>query len=242
MIELQAPEWWQQLPVLSGPTVELREVEMSDVDALFELLTDPEVSKYISPPPPSPAAFGGFVQWAHRQRAAGSCVCFAVVPKGLEQAIGLFQVRALDPTFKIAEWGFAMGSSFWSTGIFQEAAVLVADFAFRDMGVHRLEARAVVENGRGNRGLEKLGARGEATLRNSFGRHHTQFLWAILAEEWPPELKIPNRFEEAKLKRQISDAIAAKRAAITRKRSNFESSAQPFPFFLTDRHEPSEGE
>jgi ribosomal-protein-alanine N-acetyltransferase len=236
MIELQPPHWWEQLPVLTGATLQLREVEADDAEALYELLTDPRVSEFISDPPPSPAAFDGFIRWAHKQRAAGTCVCFAVVPNGLQQAIGLFQLRALEPTFHIAEWGFALGAGFWSTGVFQEAAVMAADFAFRDIGVHRLEARAVVENGRGNRALEKLGAQGEAVLRKSFGHDSTQFLWAILAESWPPNLKSPTRFEEARLKRQIANAIAA--TALSPKARPSESPARPFPFFLTGGQEP----
>jgi ribosomal-protein-alanine N-acetyltransferase len=229
MIELQAPDWWQEVPVLSGPNLQLREVAERDVDALFELLTDPKVSRYISAPPPSPAAFQGFVGWAQRQRKAGTCVCFAVVPKGLTQAIGLFQVRALDPTFEIAEWGFAMGAAFWGTGLFQEAATLVAEFAIREIGVHRLEARAVTENKRGNRVLEKLGARGEAILHKAFGREYTQFLWAILAEEWKPGTPPPpTPFDAAKLKRQIQVAIA--RTAFPARKPR--SLATPFPFFL----------
>jgi RimJ/RimL family protein N-acetyltransferase len=241
MIELQAPRWWQQLPVLTGSTLQLREVEASDAEALYELLTDGRVSQYISAPPPSPAAFDGFIRWAHRQREAGTCVCLAVVPNGLQQAIGLFQLRALEPTFRIAEWGFAMGSAFWSTGVFQEAAVLVADFAFREIGVHRLEARAVVENGRGNRALEKLGAQGEAVLRKSFGQEYTQFLWAILADSWPPNLKTPTRFEEAKLKRQIVNAIASTSFPARRDRPS-NGPVKPFPFFLTGGEEPPKDE
>lgn len=229
MIELQAPDWWREVPVLSGPTVQLREVAEQDVDALFELLVDPKVSQYISPPPPSAAAFHGFVEWAHRQRKAGSCVCFSVIPKGLTQAVGLFQVRALDPTFETAEWGFAIGAAFWGTGLFQEAATLVAEFAFREIRVHRLEARAVTENKRGNRVLEKLGARGEAVLHKSFGREYTQFLWAILADEWKPGVPPPlSPFDEAKLKRQIQTAIAITPFPKRKPRTL----TAPFPFFL----------
>ncbi len=229
MIELQAPDWWQELPVLSGPTVQLREVAEQDVDALFELLTDPKVSQFISPPPPSAAAFHGFVEWAHSQRKAGHCACFAVIPKGLTQAVGLFQVRALVPTFEIAEWGFALGAAFWGTGLFQEAATLVAEFAFREVRVHRLEARAVTENRRGNRVLEKLGARGEAVLHKSFDREYTQFLWAILAEEWKPGTPPPlTPFDAAKLKRRIHAAIAHTPFPARNPRSF----ATPFPFFL----------
>jgi RimJ/RimL family protein N-acetyltransferase len=237
MINLDAPDWWVQLPVLASPSLYLREVEAADVDTLFELLTDSKVSQYISPPPPSVAAFAGFIEWAHREREAGTCVCFAVVPKGLEQPIGLFQVRALEPTFRTAEWGFALGAPFWSTGLFQEAAVLVADFAFGTIGVHRLEGRAVVANGRGNRALEKLGARGEAKLRKAFKKKDPQFLWAIVAEEWTAPKATPRTiFDAAKLKRQIETAIAQHT-----KKTRSRIPARPFPFFLTKcADDPSE--
>jgi len=235
MIELQAPDWWHEIPTLTGPTIQIREVDACDTGSLFEMLTDPRVGRFISAPPPSVSAFQGFVDWAHRRREAGTCVCFAVVPRGLNQAIGLFQVRALEPSFRIAEWGFALGAPFWSTGIFPEAAGLVADFAFKTIGVHRLEARAVVENTRGNRALEKLGATGEAVLRESFGKDSSQFLWAIVAEEWrPPVAKDASVFDAAKLKRDIARAVAETPAppAVAG------SASAPFPFFLTDATNP----
>jgi hypothetical protein len=40
-----------------------------------------------------------------------------------------------------AEWGFAIDST-WGTGVFQEGADLMLDFAFETLGVHRL-ARGV---------------------------------------------------------------------------------------------------
>jgi ribosomal-protein-alanine N-acetyltransferase len=240
MIKLQPPDWWAQVPVLTGATVDLREVTHQDVESLFELLTDPRVSEYISPPPPSVAAFEGFVEWAHRQRKAGACVCLAVVPRGLEQAIGLFQVRVLDGNFRIAEWGFALGASFWSTGIFEEAAVLVAQFAFGSMGVHRLEARAVAQNSRGNGALEKLGAHGEAVLRKAFNRTHEQFLWAMIGEDWtPPQTAARTTFEAAKLKLQIRRMLALHTPSAPRASSS--GAALPFPFFLTGySNEPSD--
>jgi hypothetical protein len=152
----------------------------------------------------------------------------------LKQAIGLFQLRALVPGFEIAEWGFALGAPFWATGIFEEAAVLVADFAFKTVGVHRLEARAVTLNGRGNGALQKLGARGEAILRRAFDREQTQFLWAILSEEWaPPKLAARPPFDAVRMKQQIQRAITQQTRYVpaTRLRA---SSPRPHPFFLTD--------
>jgi RimJ/RimL family protein N-acetyltransferase len=239
MIELQDPDWWNQVPTLTGSTLKLREVEHRDLDTLFELLTDPRVTEHISSPPPSAAAFQGFIDWAHHQRESGKCICFAVVPNGLQHAIGLFQVRALEPTFRTAEWGFAIGASFWSTGIFEEAAVLVAQFAFTTIGVHRLEARAVVDNTRGNRALEKIGAQGEAVLRKAFNRSTTQFLWSIIAEDWtPPQKTVKAPFDAAKLKREIGRVLQTHTAhGADRVRD-----ARPFPFFLTDSSRKPDGE
>ena len=64
---------------------------------------------------------------------------------------------------------------------------MVVDFAVETLGVHRLEARAAVANGRGNGALRKLGAVQEGVLRRSFlknGEYLDQMLWSILDEEW----------------------------------------------------------
>jgi RimJ/RimL family protein N-acetyltransferase len=55
------------------------------------------------------------------------------------------------------------------------------------MGLHRLEARAAVANGRGNGALRKLGAIKEAVLRQSFERHGArldQVVWGLVREDW----------------------------------------------------------
>jgi ribosomal-protein-alanine N-acetyltransferase len=185
--QVVSSDWREGLPLLSGARVTLREVRRADARSLLAMLTTEEVTRFISPPPTDVEGFERFIDWTHREREAGRYVCFAVVPAGLESAIGLVQVRQLDPAFSIAEWGFAIGSPFWGTGIFPEAARLAVDFAFDRIGVHRLEARAAVQNGRGNGILGKLGAVQEGVLRRSFlrwGQYHDQVLWSILDEDW----------------------------------------------------------
>ena len=179
-------DWKTQLPVLRSKGITLRELRMSDASSLLALLTTEEVTRFISPPPTTIEGFERFIQWAQRERAAGRYVCFAVVPDGYDTAMGLFQIRQLDPTFGTAEWGFALGSAFWGSGLFVSGAELMIDFAFDVIGVHRLEARAAVENGRGNGALRKIGAVQEGILRKSFlrnGRQLDQALWAILPED-----------------------------------------------------------
>lgn len=180
-------DWRKRLPVLTGAKVTMRELRLSDAASLLTMLASDEVARMISPPPTSVEGFERFIKWAHAERAAGRYVCFAVVPAGYDTAVGLFQVRQLEPGFGIAEWGFALGSAFWGTGVFVESACLVADFAFDTIGVHRLEARAVLQNGRGNGALRKIGAVNEGILRKSFlrrGEYLDQVLWSILDEDW----------------------------------------------------------
>jgi RimJ/RimL family protein N-acetyltransferase len=182
-----ASDWRNALPVLTGKKVILRELEVSDAPSLFAMLTPEEVSRFISPPPSTVEGFEEFILWARSEREAGRYVCFAVVPHGMDTAIGLFQVRQLEAGFASGEWGFALGSAFWGTGMFIDAGQLVVDFAVETLNVGRLEARACVANGRGNGALRKLGAVQEGVLRRSFlknGEFLDQMLWSILAEEW----------------------------------------------------------
>ena len=187
-------DWRTGLPVLTGSRVTLRELRVSDAASLFAMLTTEEVTRFISPPPTTIEGFERFITWANRERAAGTYACFAVVPHGMDTAIGLFQVRQLEPGWGTAEWGFAIGSAFWGTGVFSDGARLALDFAFDAIGVHRLEARAAVQNVRGNAALRKLGAVQEGVLRRSFlrnGQFHDQALWAILDEDYRMGLSIP---------------------------------------------------
>jgi uncharacterized protein len=180
-------DWRQVLPMLSGAIVTLRELRLTDAPSLLELLTTEEVARFISPPPTTVEGFERFIQWTHRERAEGRYVCYAVVPRGMETAVGIFQVRQLDPMFATGEWGFVIGAPFWGTGVFVDAARLTVEFAFETVGVHRLEARAAVQNGRGNGALAKIGAIKEGILRKSFlrdGAYLDQALWSMVRDDW----------------------------------------------------------
>jgi RimJ/RimL family protein N-acetyltransferase len=169
--------------VLTAST--LRELRASDAPSLFAMLTTEKVSRFISPPPTTVEGFERFISWTIRQRAAGTYACFAVTLQGFDTAIGIFQVRETEPGFGTAEWGFAIGSPFWAGRVQGRRSSL--EFAFDTLGVHRLEARAAMLNGRGNGALLKMGAVQEGVLRKSFqkdGRFLDQVLYAIIEDDW----------------------------------------------------------
>ena len=111
-----------------------------------------------------------------------------MIPRSTARTIvGLVQVRQLDPSFEAAEWECTMAPSSRGSGIFLEAARLVGSFAFGTIGAHRLEARVLLQNGRANGALRKLGAVQEGILRRSVrraGEYFDQVLWSLLKEDW----------------------------------------------------------
>jgi RimJ/RimL family protein N-acetyltransferase len=72
------------------------------------------------------------------------------------------------------------------------------DVLTQGAGVHRLEARTAVRNGRGNGALLKVGAVQECVLRKAFQRdgcYMDQLLYSILEEDWRAPCDAPWRSE-----------------------------------------------
>lgn len=180
--------WRDQLPVLEGRRVSLRELDASDAATLLPLLAAPEVARFLSPPPQSLERFAGFIDATLSERRAGRYAGFAIVPHETGRPVGLVQIRQLDPSFGTAEWGVALGTEWWGRGLFVDAGQLLLDFAFDQLGTFRVEARVASRNARGIRAVEKLGAVAEGLLRGSLvvadGSRHDQVLWSWLKEDW----------------------------------------------------------
>ena len=188
MCSVQAPpEWRRQLPELVSGAVRLRGLRRSDAPSLTEAMGCTRVGKHLSPGPTSVAETEKFIAWTGHARMRGCHICFGVIPRRLNAAVGVFQLWSLEPSFHTAEWGFALGHRFWGTGLFEAGARLVTAFAFKTLGVVRLEARAALDNVRGNGALKKIGAVPEGVLRKcclSNGEYRDHMMWSILADDW----------------------------------------------------------
>jgi RimJ/RimL family protein N-acetyltransferase len=179
--------WRFALPVLPGSRVTLREVRPADARALASLVEADDLARAVAPCPPTEEGLARFADWAHGERAAGRLACFAMVPAGCGEPVGLLLLRQVEGSFDTAAWTFVIAAAFRGTGVFQEAAAMAAEFAFEALDARRLEARAPARNGRANGALRKLGAVQEGALRKSL-RVGTEFvdqnLWALVREDW----------------------------------------------------------
>ncbi len=185
-LESSGAAWRAGLPVLRTTGLTLRELRVSDAPALWAFLTSEDVTRFISPPPATIEGFEQFIAWTHAKRAAGQYVGIGIVPDGYDVPVGLFQIQ-IRPGQQ-GEWGFALGCRFWGSGLFLEAATAVRDFAFDQMGLECLGARAAVGNRRGNAALRKLGAVRNHLIPNGLMRHGRlldQYLWTVTPADRP---------------------------------------------------------
>lgn len=177
----------QRLPALRGETVVLRELQQRDAPSLMAHLGDSAVLEFVSGAPRTTAEFRRFIRWSREERRSRGHLTFGLVPVGTRNPVGIVQMWPIEPGFQTAEWGFVLGNAFWGTGMFHDAARLVLGFAFRELGVLRLEARTVAGDRRGSRALQRLGATAEGRLREAFRCRDTvldHVMWSILETEW----------------------------------------------------------
>ena len=225
--------WTDRVPPLHGDLTTLREVAASDVYTLFTLFSDPAVTAYMGPPPPTLAKFAGFVEWSHQKRAQGRGVCFGIVPHGMTAAVGILQFRLETPSD--AEWGFVLSNHFWSTGVFSDAANALVESAFTTMHVERLEARIALRNRRAQAAVQKLGARHETTLEESSPQgipRDPESVWILKEDDWRNRARDP-RVPAQEAAQRIRTAVEAAESQL--RRSDAPETVEPYPLFLFDR-------
>ena len=177
--------WTGAVPTIGAARTTVRPLLPSDAESLYSLLTSEPVGQFTLPPPHSVEDFARFIEWTRQEHEAGRQLGFAMVPPGQDNAVGVIQVRRDKSDGSTAEWGFVLSERFWGTGLFMASAELVMTFLFETAGIHRLEARTIVGNGRASGALQKLGAVREGLLRRGFcrnGEYFDQILWSILAD------------------------------------------------------------
>ena len=170
-----------------GGTVTLRELRLSDAPSLLAMLATEEVARFISPPPTTVEGFERFIAWTHRERAAATTCASpsfrTAWTRRSASSRSASSSRASHSRVGLRDRLGVLGH--WDLRRRREARRRLR--VRRRQGMHRLEARAAVQNGRGNGALRKIGAMQEGVLRKSFlrnGEYLDQVLWTILDDDW----------------------------------------------------------
>lgn len=179
-----------------GRQVLLREPTPADAGRLFAYASDLGVTRFLAfDAPRSIEDTRQFIARAAEMRGQDREYVFVIAERATDEAIGVTSLRNIEPPLGTAQVGTWVRRASWGSGANTEAKTLLLDYAFGELGLHRIEARISIENVRSCRAFEKLGGRREGLLREGFrknGAVSDQALYAILATDWrarhaPPE-------------------------------------------------------
>jgi ribosomal-protein-alanine N-acetyltransferase len=161
---------------------------------MIALLTLADAPRFGLEEPITERSVHGLLDRVVRDREAGRGFAYAVTLGSTQAVVGFVQVRQLDPGFETAELEIALAPTARGTNVFVDVARLVGSFAFGAAGAHRLEVRVLLQHGRANGAMRKLGAVQEGVLRRAVrrdGRYLDQALWSILKDDWGEMSQLP---------------------------------------------------
>jgi N-acetyltransferase len=172
---------------IRGPNVRLRIPREADAQRLFELASDPEVTRFFSwGPYQDESEAVAWLQTLPQRRADGIALELAIVDPD-DWVIGVIAVLEVSKRDRRAVVGIWLGQAYWGTGASAESEALLAYLVFEPLRMERLGAWVDVRNPRSQRAFERIGYVREGTLR-AWHRHGDErrdlVAYSLLREEW----------------------------------------------------------
>lgn len=181
-----------RLPLpLKGRRVDLIVPTAREIPAFVRLLSEPSVSRWTLHMP-YPYRRRDAVEWVRRSRnsrRAGRSLGLTIVRRSDGEVLGGVGLHHLEKGSFSGEVGYWLGRPYRGQGYASEAVELLVRTAFRDLGLHRVEARVFTANARSRRLAERCGFRYEGRLRDEVwkeGRWRSVLLFARLARDRVP--------------------------------------------------------
>ncbi len=182
---------WLTAPSLRGIHVELSQMDMSDVDGLFDAVADPEVYRWLTRPVPTDRAeMARQVAEALRMQQQGFRVPFTYRDPRTGEIIGSTSYYASDESNRSIAIGYTMlARSRWRTGVNTEAKLMLMRHAFETLGAVRVEWHTDIYNERSHRAIERLGATRDGVLRKhrqrADGTWRDTVQYSMTDTDWP---------------------------------------------------------
>jgi len=175
--------------VIEGKLVNLRAMEMSDLDRNFRWMNDREVTEHLAMRYPiSLAAEEAWMrEGASKPMAFGANVFFAIDTKGGEH-IGNISFHEMSAEQRKARLGVVIGDkAYWSKGYGTDAMLTFLRFAFDEMNFHRIDLTVDADNPRAIACYRKCGFVEEVRMRRALytrGRYGDQLVMGVLRAEF----------------------------------------------------------
>jgi ribosomal-protein-alanine N-acetyltransferase len=178
------------------PRLLLRSVREGDEDAVYTLLSDERVVRYMLFPIFDRDRARTFVARVSQPMSDVNGPPQLVLGMTLRpddtRLIGLCGL-VINPGLEEGEAWYLAHPDLWGRGLITEAAGALVDVGFRDLQLHRIWASCLPTNPASARVLEKLGFRREGHLRQNLrihGKWQDSYLYALLGDEWSVDRRL----------------------------------------------------
>ncbi len=152
--------------MLSGTKVRLRAPIESDLRAFYDWINDPQLVRLNAPW--RPVSLLAHVEWFQKLNRSADHAAFAICRLDNEDAVGLIQLRHIDAVHRSAELIIRIGlAEHRGRGLGTESVTLAADFAWRDLGLHRITLHVFADNAAAISCYRKAGFVEEGRLRQA---------------------------------------------------------------------------
>jgi RimJ/RimL family protein N-acetyltransferase len=145
------------IPTLTTARLVLRGFAESDVDPLYQILSDADALRYFPDPrPPSRERVQKIIsnQLQHWERYGYGW--WAIEQRSRNGLIGWSGLQFLPETVEV-EVGYLLGQPFWGQGLATEAAQACVQYGFEQLGLQTIVGIVHPENVASQRVIEKLG-------------------------------------------------------------------------------------
>ncbi len=169
---------------LEGEDIELRTVEEDDIEWMTENINDPEIRSYTTMR--YPANYEQEERWfEERVSGAEDTIHLKITEDGERK--GLISLMNINKDSGNAEIGLWIAREEQGKGYGTKASKLITDYAFRELRLHRVFARAFEHNPASRKIWQNLGYREEGIMReHDFldGEYRNLYIYGILRKEW----------------------------------------------------------
>ena len=174
--------------ILKTPRLLLRPIEPGDADAYLDIFTDPETLTYWSSETvrsldDAADMVAQDIAWVER----GEALCWGIALPENDTLIGKISLYFFDRQNRRAETGYILNRSHWGRGLMSEALSTVMEYAFGELGLHRIEADVDPDHAASLALLHKFGFVDEGRFRDRWFVHekwHDSIMLGLLAQDF----------------------------------------------------------
>ncbi|MDF2550549.1 MAG: GCN5-related N-acetyltransferase [Chlamydiales bacterium] len=125
-----------------------------------------------------------FIRQSQAKAEAGAAYGFSIFYEG--QIVGVISLQAIDAINRQAEIGYWLSEEHQKKGLVTRSVLRLIHYAFKELHLHRLIIRCVVENWASRQIPKRLGFQEEGILRESlwlYGAFRDMAIYSILSHE-----------------------------------------------------------